>query len=1101
MLYISNETGESHNLRGFLTSQKSFVRNDGTHEQLKYDFVVRPGGNVKDIKLKYGGASSLSINADGSLTASTLYGKITEQAPYTYEKESGEKVASAFVLRDNVLSFDVGEHIGTLVIDPALAWATYFGGSGTDYGDGVASDLFGNVIVAGYTASSSNIVTTGGYLTNYTSSNNTFLAKFNSQGNIQWATYYYGAPYFNDDEYGEQILACDPTGNIYITGIVTSTVSGLATPGCYQSSNAGGRDAYLAKFDATGNVLWATYYGGSSDELVTNVACDASGNVFFSGWTYSTSGIATSGAYQSSPIVGSGQNQFLAKFNSIGTMQWSTYFGGNHGSNPFGGLICDGSGNVFISGNTYSTTNIATPGAFQTTLSATSLYDAYLAKFNSNGLVQWSTYYGGNDRQYTGGLACDNNGNVFLCGTTASTNNIATTNAYQTSFNGSYDAFLVKFDAVGNRIWGTYFGGTSSEFGMNVVCNSLGHVFLSGATISSSNIVTASPYQSSLGGSTDGFLAEFDGSGNIQYGTYYGGSLDDYIEALACDPSDNIFMVGTTYGSTNLATTGSYQNSFGGGQEDAFLGKWGSNTFFNIGPVSTFFCAGDTLRLSFYSNDTFQLGNVFKVQLSDSSGSFINAAIIGMDTATSSGSIFCTIPANSIAGIHYRFRILSTLPADTTHADALNIVIKAKPVFTIATINPVCNGQMLPFNTTSNFPSAVYHWSGPNSFSSSLANPIINPVSFSDSGYYYVSDTLLGCIFKDTIHIAVFESPSSPMASANYPCLGDTLKLFSSSADTNINYSWRGPASFNVFAQDTFISNAAATNAGAYHAIFTLADGCADTINVAVSVSILLDSPTITIVGNPGDSICLGGTITFSATTTNTVNPIYQWRKNGVNIPGANGATFTSSAVANGDVFTCRVHSALSCQPIDTAISNAITLHVILIPPPNVTLTSYTIGDTITFSGHVPNGSTGLTYQWEKNGAKILGATQSTYTILNGVAGDIICLIVHSSVPCTMPDSTITCTTIPEGVETSPSLSKGEVMVWPNPVTNTLHIEADEDVHVSISSIEGKVLLRDCFVRRNDGSGIKINDYSAGTYILEIIATDGNRSYRKFIKE
>jgi len=1068
------------------SSNTSLSFGEGRAEALTYDFIVHPGGNIKEIKLKYGGPTNLSLNKDGSLTATTPFGNITEQTPNSYEKESNNKINSSFTLKDNILSFKADNHNGTLVIDPALAWATYYGGSSVDWGYGVACDQSGDVYMDGYTSSSSNIATVGSYLSAYSTNSNNFLVRLDDLGNVQWATYYYGDNFINR---GSNRVSCDASGNVYLCGEVSGTPGGLATANAYQMSNAGGYDAYLAKLDGSGNVLWATFFGGYSHDGGEGVYCDPSGNVYLTGYTESPSGIATSGAYQTS-LIGV-VNQFLAKFNSSGSLQWSTYYGGSCLSGYLGNnLTGDGAGNIYICGTTCATSNIATTSAFQTSLGGGQ--DAYLAKFNSNGSLQWATYYGGDSDEYASGIGCDNNGNVFMSGYTASINNIASAGAYQASLAGLEDAFLVKFDSSGSRQWGTYYGGTSDDGSEGLVCNSVGDVYIIGGTGSSSGIATASAYQTSLAGSTDVFLAEFNASGSIVWATYFGGTADDWGQGINCDPAGNIYTCGYTYSTGGIATSGAYQASLGGG-EDAFLGKWGTNVLFSVGAYGGAYCPGDTLHLPLIAIDTFHTGNVFTAQLSDSSGSFANPVIIGIDTAISSGYILCTIPLNAIAGLHYHFRIFSTNPADTTQADTLAIQIKAKPVFIVSSNNLVCDGKILSFTTTSTYSGLTYHWSGSNSFSSSLADPVITPVSFSDSGYYYVSDTLSGCYSTDTIHVSVLPSPAYPTASANTPCAGDTLLLTANCTSSGINYSWTGPNSFSSSQQDPFIVNVTSSDTGTYHAIFTLANGCADTINVVAIVNPILSPAAVTISVAPGDTICAGENITLSATTTNAgTTPVYQWKNNGVNF-GPNSSTFTTGSIGNGDVITCKITSALPCQPIDTALSNAITMHVMLLPPPIVTITTHAVGDTVTFTGNVTNGSTGLTYQWEKNGVIINGQTQSTCTILNGAAGDTICLIVHSSIPCTVPDSTITCTTITTAV-TSPLQRLGELSLYPNPAKDEIVLSTSgfsiAEASLSIYDISGREITEQPIQFTQNRSTLHI-DLPSRVYILKLLDSSG----------
>ncbi len=132
--------------------------------KVKYDFVIHPGGSITDIKLRYDGATELSIDEE-ALTATTPYGSLTETAPISYIAETGENIPSAYLLKGNELQYAVNtDHSGTLVIDPGLLWCTYYGSTnsnGVDIGNDVATDRIGGVYMVGITSSSTNIATTG----------------------------------------------------------------------------------------------------------------------------------------------------------------------------------------------------------------------------------------------------------------------------------------------------------------------------------------------------------------------------------------------------------------------------------------------------------------------------------------------------------------------------------------------------------------------------------------------------------------------------------------------------------------------------------------------------------------------------------------------------------------------------------------------------------------------------------------------------------------------------------------------------------------------------------------------------------------------------
>ena len=185
-------------------------------------------------------------------------------------------------------------------------------------------------------------------------------------------------------------MATDRSGNVFISGSTAST-SGIATPGSYQSTYGGGTDdVFLAKFNPSGSIQWASYFGGASDDQAYAIACDDSGSVYITGSTASTSGIATPGAYQVTN-GGGARDTYIGKFSGAGAIQWASYFGG--AATDFGVSVVTLGRKVFVAGITNSTSAIATPGAYQAIYGG-GIQDAFLAEFSSTGAIQWATYYG-----------------------------------------------------------------------------------------------------------------------------------------------------------------------------------------------------------------------------------------------------------------------------------------------------------------------------------------------------------------------------------------------------------------------------------------------------------------------------------------------------------------------------------------------------------------------------------------------------------------------------------------------------------------------------------------------------------------------------------
>ena len=533
--------------------------------ELEYDFILAPNADYTQISWEIKGADRISIGENGQLIIETPLGNIEEQAPIAFQ--GVKQVKATWKIEGNNISFQLGSYNENrlLIIDPVVKWGTYYGGTGDDYVESCATDTSGNIYLSGNTYSTSGIATTGAHQDTSGGRNDAFLVKFNSSGVRQWGTYYGGTG--GDDTYScatdasgniylsgyttstsgiattgahqdtlkgttdnflvkfnssgvrqwgtyyggrgyDRGLSCatDASGNIYLSGYTTST-SGIATTGAHQTTYGGGsNDAFLVKFNSSGVRQWGTYYGGTGYDYSFSCATDASGNIYLAGWTNSTSGIATTGAHQTT-YGGGSYDAFLVKFNSSGVRQWGTYYGGTGYDYSFS-CATDASGNIYLSGDTRSTSGIATTGAHQTTYGGGS-YDAFLVKFNSSGVRQWGTYYGG--RGYDRGLSCatDTSGNIYLSGATYSTSGIATTGAYQDTLRGSYDAFLVKFNSSGVRQWGTYYGGTGGDDIYSCATDASGNIYLSGDTRSTSGIATTGAYQDTLKGGVDACLVKF----------------------------------------------------------------------------------------------------------------------------------------------------------------------------------------------------------------------------------------------------------------------------------------------------------------------------------------------------------------------------------------------------------------------------------------------------------------------------------------------------------------------------------------------------------------------------------------------------------------
>ncbi len=539
----------------------------------EYEFIVGPGGDASKIRLKYSGQKSLSINADGSITAVTPMGTIKEQAPICYLSGKGIKdglLPSSFRLQDNILSYELQGH-GSFVIDPVVEWGTYYGpDSSSNEFYMLSCDDSAHIYACGltYGGNAGTISTTGSYQSTLNGGTDAFLVKFDSSGNRIWATYYGGT----NSDWGTAVT-CDNSGNVYLGGNTEST-DHMATPGCQQSVYGGGLwDGFIAKFTAGGFRLWGTYCGGSGANTPGSIVCDLFGHVYMGGVTGDGNNIATAGSYQ--PTYGGGYDCFLVQYDATsGLRQWGTYYGGS--GSDLGGVICSDGNFVYITGSTTSA-GMASVGSHQTALAGAT--DAFVAKFNSSCVRIWSTYYGGSSGEDAGSVACDGDGNIYLFSTTSSDTGIASHGAAQLTRGGLIDAFVASFEPeFGVRLWGTYYGGPAAEnIDNSRICgDNTNHVYVVGYTASTSGISTAGAWQTTYaGGPEDGFLAEYDNTGALLWSTYFGGEGQDVPMSVAFDGL-NPYIAGYTNSATNIATPGSYLDHGGGASfySQSFLAKF-----------------------------------------------------------------------------------------------------------------------------------------------------------------------------------------------------------------------------------------------------------------------------------------------------------------------------------------------------------------------------------------------------------------------------------------------------------------------------------------------------------------------------------------------
>jgi hypothetical protein len=497
--------------------------------QLEYDLVVSPGAIPDNIRFNVAGAQGVQVTPQGALVIHTAQGDVTEQAPRVYQTvPAGQQtVTAAFEMTTGGgVGFSVGPYDPRLplVIDPTLSYSSYLGGSTAGGGTG------------------------------------------NDQANS---------------------VAVDAQGDAYLVG-TTGSKDFPTTTGAYQTSNDGGSDAFISKFNAAGTqLIYSTYLGGIGSDLGNTIAVDRLGNAYVTGQAAqgaSSHFPTTANAYQNSTNQGEPW-AFMTELSPTGnSLVYSSLLGGigSSGSDEGYGIAVDGSGNVYVAGSTSDTNFPTTSGAWQTSHQGGT--DGFVAKFNpslsgSSSLV-YSTYLGGSQTDVARAVAVDGSGNAYVAGYTKSTN-FPTASAYQSSLPGTatQDAFLVKLNSAGSaESYGTYLGGAagnSTSAGYGLALDGSNDAYVAGGTGAGDFPTTSGVYQSTNAGGTDAFVSKFDptqsGGASLLYSTYLGGGNYDTGYAVAVDSTGDAYVAGNT-GSTNFPTAKAIYSSNGGGT-DAFVTK------------------------------------------------------------------------------------------------------------------------------------------------------------------------------------------------------------------------------------------------------------------------------------------------------------------------------------------------------------------------------------------------------------------------------------------------------------------------------------------------------------------------------------------------
>lgn len=462
------------------------------------------------------------------------------------------------------------------------ALAFRFGGSGSEEIADLASDSQGNAYVAG-TFSDTPDFDPGVGISSIASLGSTdgFLAKYSPTGNLLFVSRLGGTA-------AETVtaLARDASGNLYLGGNFSGSTDFDPGPGLVVLNSLGGQDGYVAKYSASGDLIWVRRFGGTGLDEVSDVAVDVAGNVY-AGGTFSGQANASPAGGPTIIADGSAADGFILALDPSGSVRWALPVGGAQDDAVLA-IAVTSTGAVTAAGTFLGSADFARNTA-PIRLAAQGGADLFLATYTGAGFLAWVRDIGGTnaDGMPAGGLTVDGQDGAVLLGNFAGSADfdpgpgIATRSSVSAS-----DLFLARYDSNGNFSSVLTVGGTGSIAGMRTVTDADGSAlvtgFFSGAIDFDPGAGTTSLSSLGQSGATDVFTARYSAGGALQWVTRFGevtsvGDRSNSGAALALDGSGNVIVAGRFFGSPDFDPSGSALVLVSVGESDGFVVKLASD--------------------------------------------------------------------------------------------------------------------------------------------------------------------------------------------------------------------------------------------------------------------------------------------------------------------------------------------------------------------------------------------------------------------------------------------------------------------------------------------------------------------------------------------
>ncbi|MCB9224268.1 MAG: gliding motility-associated C-terminal domain-containing protein [Crocinitomicaceae bacterium] len=883
--------------------------------QLKYEFIVHPGGNINDINFTYDGAKDIQTE-NGALNVVNDFGPFQENEPYCFYAGENEPLDASFKISEQSIGFDIKDTdpSKTLVIDPTVTWATYYSNGGSsDFHANSAFDSDENLYLAyaTYSATWTTINAGGGQYYDATRDGSTdlILMRFNSDYSLQWITYYGGdkSDFLcgTGGDYGKTIDVDDNNG-IYLGGYANSNPTTFPTQNSgvggafYQDASflKGGDNAFVIKFNQNGVRQWGTLFQhtnvstSGASVRINGIKCNGT-KLYFTGELYTSSGyniplVSLAGAYNNTTKVGS-QDMFVGRFNSDCVLEWSSYLNsGNVGATGYQqgvDLTFDASGNMILVGQVGTnalgvyTLNPGGGAYFSNTISG--FIDNVVTRFNSNMQPTWSTIIGGTDLDRVSEVSTDPSGNILVACRMARagypTVNPGGGAFYQSALQSTTDGFIMKFTPGGVYTWGTYVGNTTAETSITgIASDNSGNVYAIGYTSGTNfpQVSLSGAYnQGSNAGGNDLLLLRFTPASVCDWSTYFGGSLSETCYGTKIEPStianscgyQQFFSFSTQ--STNLPTTNPgggahFEGSLSGTYSKAILLFEESSGSTASAPTSisgtTTICSGSSTTLT-QVGGVLGTGGSYEWYSGSCGGTFVGSGTSVSVSPTSNTTYYVRVEGP--CGITTCASVSVTVQSNSTAATGIN-----------ATANPICVGASTTLSVQGGSLGTGANWqwyTGSCGGTSAGSGTSISVSPTSGTTYYVRAVGTCNTTSCQSVAITVntlSTDPTSASATSATICDGQstTISVNGGSLGTGASWEWYTTScGGSPIGSGTSLSVSPSSTT----TYFVRAEGTCNTTNCASVMVTVNPVPTPSITSS-NSALCEGDNLTLTATPT-----------------------------------------------------------------------------------------------------------------------------------------------------------------------------------------------------------------------------------------